>query len=313
MRKVYVFRRPGSDGANNIVLALKAEGVSAERAKSEAAVSAAPEGSIIVCWGQAPDGPKLQTLEYLNHLPVPSKLNELHALAKGDVKVPNYSNAKLDGWLGRTNNHSGGKDLLIPSDSPDYWVQKLKIVHEFRVHVFKGKSIRAGVKVHRENFPGTPHAWIRSYDAGWRLSSAQVKDFITETVREEAKKAVKVLGLDFGAVDVGLLADGTAVVLEVNRQPGNEGGTSEAYARHLRLLAESPFQPAKEEEPVKPVEKTYTQEEWNANTLQWEKALKATLDKLSEQKDSEIAKLRKENEKLIGKFTKALDALTLAA
>lgn len=138
-------------------------------------------------------------------------------------------------WLPRRNNHVGGNDLLSEQLAQiDYYSKKENIVEEYRLHMFRGKSIRAGKKVARATRPDgrTPaHAWIRSFDAGWVI---QYDGFTsTKDMRTLAAKAVKALGLDFAAVDLGKKADGTLIVLEVNRAPGVEGGSITAYARHI--------------------------------------------------------------------------------
>lgn len=146
----------------------------------------------------------------------------------------------LDTWLARRNNHVGGRDLLRPDGGADYYSKKEAIVNEYRVHSFFGRSIRAGKKVHRTPqsetpFNGTPHEWVRSFDAGWQMSYADGQlGRNPQRIRDIAHAAVKALGLNFGAVDIGELADGTLIVLEVNRAPGVEGGTTEAYARAIR-------------------------------------------------------------------------------
>lgn len=131
-------------------------------------------------------------------------------------------------WLPRTNNHVGGNDLLHPErNTPDFWVKKEGIVKEYRIHSFKGKSLRAGIKAVRDGFP-SPHAWIRSHDAGWRIKYDGVSS--KKKHRELAHKAVEALGLDFGAVDIAERADGSLFVLECNRAPGIESGTITVYA-----------------------------------------------------------------------------------
>lgn len=129
-------------------------------------------------------------------------------------------------WVGRVNDHTGGTDLLTPPPNPDYYVKKLDLLEEYRVHSFCGKSIRAGVKKVRAGF-NNPSPWIRSYDGGWSISYDDFKS--TKEMRDLADKAVKALGLDFGAVDLGKTRDGHLIVLELNRCPGLEGGTVTAY------------------------------------------------------------------------------------
>lgn len=140
-------------------------------------------------------------------------------------------------WLPRRNGHVGGNDLLVPTPAgaAQFWSRREALVQEYRLHIMKGKSIRAGMKIAREGM--TPHPWVRSFDGGWRINYNGFSS--SKPMREIAAKAVETLGLDFGAVDLGQLADGTLLVLEVNRAPGLEGGTVDAYGAALeRILQE---------------------------------------------------------------------------
>lgn len=130
-------------------------------------------------------------------------------------------------WLPRLLNHTGGEDLLDPPDEPEYFVKRDNFVKEYRIHSFNGKSIRAGIKAPRDGF-ATPHAWIRSWDGGYRIKYDGVSS--KQRHRDLAHQAVAALGLTFGAVDIGERADRSLVVLEVNRAPGVEGGSVEVYA-----------------------------------------------------------------------------------
>lgn len=136
-------------------------------------------------------------------------------------------------WLPRIYNHVGGTDLLQAPPAADYWVKKENIVEEVRVHSFNGKSIRAGVKRPRAGVQ--QHAWVRSYDGGWSIAYDGFES--TRDQRELAHSAVKALGLQFGAVDLGKKADGTWIVLEVNRAPGLEGGSVTTYANAIKTWA----------------------------------------------------------------------------
>lgn len=137
-------------------------------------------------------------------------------------------------WLARRNNHVGGSDLLNAPDAPDYYSKKENIVEEYRLHMFLGKSIRAGKKVQKQTRPDgrtPPHAWIRSFDAGWVIDYNGFES--TKAMRELAAAALKALKLDFGAVDMGKRADGSLLVLEVNRAPGIENNTTATYATKI--------------------------------------------------------------------------------
>ena len=134
-------------------------------------------------------------------------------------------------WVPRLFNHTGGADLLTPPATPEFFVKKEEFVNEYRVHSFLGKSLRAGKKAPREDFRN-PHAWVRSWDGGWRI----VYDGVTvkQRHRDIAHQAVAALGLQFGAVDIGERRDNSLAVLEVNRAPGLEGGTVDAYVRAIQ-------------------------------------------------------------------------------
>lgn len=136
-------------------------------------------------------------------------------------------------WLPRLFHHVGGADLLQPPAAADFWVRKEALLEEVRVHSFKGKSIRAGIKSPRDG--AVQHPWIRSYDGGWSIKYDGFES--TKTQRELAHAAVKALGLDFGAVDLAKRADGSWIVLEVNRASGLEGGSVTAYAEAIKAWA----------------------------------------------------------------------------
>lgn len=139
-------------------------------------------------------------------------------------------------WVPRSRNHVGGNDLLTPPATPDFWVKRLDVVEEYRIHSFFGRSILAGIKDHRVDEAWvrsgkTPHAWVRSWDGGWRI---RYSDFeARQGARDVAHAAIAALGLDFGAVDVYKLRDNSYGVFEVNRAPGIEGNTVEKYVNAI--------------------------------------------------------------------------------
>lgn len=152
----------------------------------------------------------------------------------GRHEAPREVPAVVGEWLGRRFHHVGGKDLLgLNRQPPQYFALKEDIVEEFRIHSFKGKSIRAGKKVIREDVPANRrHAWIRSWDGGWRMAYEGVRG--NPELRNLAHAAVTALGLDFGAVDIGKRRNGTFFVLEVNRAPGIEAGTVTKYKEAIQ-------------------------------------------------------------------------------
>lgn len=107
-------------------------------------------------------------------------------------------------------------------------------VTEYRVHVMGGQVIDFVQKKRRRDYEGRPHPYVRSWDNGWVFAREEVQ--LPEVADEASVKAVAALGLDFGAVDIGVSRDGHACVYEVNTAPGIEGTTIDAYLHGVRQL-----------------------------------------------------------------------------
>lgn len=97
-----------------------------------------------------------------------------------------------------------------------HFVEVVVAPREYRVHIFRGRSIRISEKQFNEN--GDKHDYI----------TVRPQHNIGH-VRKAAKKAVKAVGLDFGAVDI-LADDDKCWVLEVNAAPGLGGSMPQVYA-----------------------------------------------------------------------------------
>lgn len=103
-----------------------------------------------------------------------------------------------------------------------HFMEFVEAPREYRAHIFCGKSIRISEKLygltgdtaHGAYITGKPRHPVRH-------------------VREAAKTAVNVVGLDFGAVDV-LADDARCWVLEVNAAPGLGGSMPGLYAETFK-------------------------------------------------------------------------------
>lgn len=95
---------------------------------------------------------------------------------------------------------------------------------EMRVHIFNGKSIRMTEKKF-EAFDGHHHEYTTVKPTGDKKEC--------RLIRRAAKKAIKAVGLDFGAVDI-LVKDGKPYVLEVNAAPGLGGTMPAVYAKAFK-------------------------------------------------------------------------------
>jgi glutathione synthase/RimK-type ligase-like ATP-grasp enzyme len=103
-----------------------------------------------------------------------------------------------------------------------HFMEYIDAVHELRVHVFQGKSIRMSEK-HIEGAVGN-----------WKQYTT-IKPTIDKPTRRKARKAAKqaveALGLDFGAVDILVDEHNNVYVLEVNSAPGIGGTLPALYAK----------------------------------------------------------------------------------
>lgn len=237
---IYIYCPRSSTGARDLAQAIN--GIRPGAARRVRGLERVRSGDVVVSWGAGALPALPAGVRTLNSVRGISKLTELRQLKEAGVAVPEFQVERPpmpDGWLARSADHVGGDDLLTPPRTPAFWTRWENLTHEFRIHVFKHgeeySSVRAGMKKPRV---ANPHPWIRSWDAGWHLmydADCQLAlNTVCKGVRAAAKSAVQALGLDFGAVDVGWVArTRRAMVLEVNRAPGNEGQTSVRYAENI--------------------------------------------------------------------------------
>lgn len=261
MATIYVFCPRPSDSALELVKALN--GIRLRRFdgqdfwdKRKRVVLEA--GATLVCWGSSV--PEIDGINVVNSLDAPlNKYQEWVKLSQhvstisafkpayGEMLPENIKAYLKAGYVGRSAHHQGGDDLLKGIARPDYMVLKEDFKNEYRIHSFAEKSIRAGIKQLRDGFTLSPtveawkpdsnlaHPWIRSFDGGWRINYDAFKS--SRALKNLAHSAVKALGLTFGAVDIGELANGDGFrVLEVNSAPGCDPNTTASYVRSINRL-----------------------------------------------------------------------------
>lgn len=106
---------------------------------------------------------------------------------------------------------------------------------EYRIHVFRGKVIMAVQKLVRRNSPTEYRGLIRNND---NTVFKQVEVY-PNIVAEKAICAVNALGLDFGAVDIGMnYSEGKAYIFEVNTACGIGENTMKAYVKAIQTCLE---------------------------------------------------------------------------
>ena len=219
------------------------------------------DNHLIVCWGASayPNWwqkvPQRATV--INTPPRISiainKLRTFEALGAARISVPQWTRDRMKAldWVKedkvivcRTSlTSSAGRGIVVADKSVEVPSCHLYTAHvrhkrEFRVHVFNHKVIDVAEKRRRDGFSetrGRLEGFIRNLHNGWVFCHENVT--CPPIVLEEAKKAVEVLNLDFGAVDIGYREkDGKAYVFEVNTAPGIEGQTIGRYAQAVQEI-----------------------------------------------------------------------------
>ena len=120
-------------------------------------------------------------------------------------------------------------------DAPLYTCY-MKKKNEYRVHVVRGEIIDIQEKK-KKNGEQPQNMQIRNHDNGWVFAREDVD--CPQEVRDACVKAIEVLGLDFGAVDVGWNSYyKKPAIYEVNCAPGLEGQSIEIYKNAFLDLIE---------------------------------------------------------------------------
>ena len=162
------------------------------------------------------------------------------------VPVPTYTCARQEGqeWArnekvyGRnsaTASQGQGITVYNPGDTLGYhkfYVKQADNKYEYRVHIGRGRVIDVTMK-RRANGHENPNMNVRSYDNGWRFCRNNIVTPPDHLI-QAAKDAVRVLDLDFGAVDVCIGHHNEVCVFEVNTAPGIEGTTLTKYIEFFK-------------------------------------------------------------------------------
>lgn len=174
------------------------------------------------------------------------KLTTFHILEENGFKdIPQYTTSKDTAkhlidmgdtiYCRSTTTGHSGRGIVIANTSnelinaPLYTV-KTKHKDEYRVHVFKGKVLDVQKKKKRKG--NTISSGIRNASNGWVYCRNDIS--IPDSLQSIAIEAVRLLGLDFGAVDIGhRVIDNKYFVFEVNTAPGLEGLTLDKYAKAI--------------------------------------------------------------------------------
>ncbi len=178
-----------------------------------------------------------------------NKLKTFETLHAAGVSVPEWSITREDaeGWLDRgfkvfcrhkLSGHNGeGIEVIRPEDTRlprcPLYVKHVKKDKEYRVHVFNNRVIDITEKRRRSGVERTEYnGLIRNLENGWVFCRDNVHPI--DIVRTESIRAVRTLGLDFGAVDIVVDRQGRVFILEINTAPGLQGTTLDRYIEAIR-------------------------------------------------------------------------------
>jgi glutathione synthase/RimK-type ligase-like ATP-grasp enzyme len=135
----------------------------------------------------------------------------------------------------KTTYHSRGIGMIVCDNSEvgdihsaGYFEESQISEREFRVHVMDGEAFYIDEKRPRERMEEQPI--VKNMKAGYKFRRP-LKEFPDEVITESVK-AVKALGLDFGAADVGVNEDGVWIY-EVNTAPSLRTKTRKLYQKAL--------------------------------------------------------------------------------
>ena len=181
-------------------------------------------------WGRSYHGPKPFLNKGVNQF---DKYNAFKAFREAHVECPyiygieEYRGAFKLPVLARKKHHSKGKDIVVCKTIADvgrvqdqgthaFFSVYIPIDTEYRVWVFQDKAFATYEKVYTG--VGEYKGFMRNRRFGFEFSK---RDNLvgTATIEGPCIKAVKALGMDWGAVDILKGKDGKYYVLEVNSMP----------------------------------------------------------------------------------------------
>ena len=175
------------------------------------------------------------------------KLRSLEIMSEAELNVPAWSEDPEElveefGYpiLGRRLRHARGSDIQFCLQKRDFrrprdfYTVYIPTNREYRVHVVGDEAVRVQAKY--LDFPEQKKAWIRNYESGYRFRNPRLR--MHRRRLQDAIRAVSVLGLDFGAVDLIVGDDNETYILEVNTAPSCSPLTGAAYANGIASLFE---------------------------------------------------------------------------
>lgn len=174
-----------------------------------------------------------------------NKLRSLELMSEAELNVPAWDEnpeALVEHYgypiLGRKLRHARGSDIQLCLQERDFrrrrdfYTVYIPTNREYRVHVVGDEVVRVQGKY--LDFPEQKKAWIRNYESGYRFRNPRLR--LHRRRLQDAIRAVSVLGLDFGAVDLIIGDDNETYILEVNTAPSCSPLTGACYVNGIANL-----------------------------------------------------------------------------
>lgn len=215
---------------------------------------------LLIRWGSSAPVPKTpkKVLNKKDAISLASdKFTSLMKLKEGNVPVPKMlpiaelqqftikevlSKGLSHPVLARKPHHTRGKDILLCLQNKDirravrwkktFLIEYIPTEREYRVHVFGDEIIRTSQKVlmSRDNYL----PYMRNDDHNHTYRNPRKP--LTDPQKAVIINAVKVLDLDFGAVDMVISDDNNPYILEVNTGPSLIENGIEIYEQKFRSV-----------------------------------------------------------------------------
>lgn len=181
----------------------------------------------------------LDKLKFFNRAKLLNISTPAWTTSKEEVRRDIHASEGKAKWLARTilNGHEGAGIVVCDNhldivDAPLY-TKYIPKKHEYRVHVFAGRVIQAAKKVLKKSVdPKTANFTVRNSANGFVFQKNGFE--LPDSVSSLAINAVQAFSLDFGACDIIVGKNGSAILLEINTAPGIEGSTVKAYAEAIK-------------------------------------------------------------------------------
>jgi glutathione synthase/RimK-type ligase-like ATP-grasp enzyme len=239
-----------SRSSRMLAVALKAR-----RIKVEGSNFKATPNKVVINWGNSVPPVAMAGCTVINKPDAVSlagnKLSAFNAMQEAGVCILDYTSdlSVAKSWIGEgaevIERHqlkgSGGAGIRVVSIVEDLqkaplYTKYFPSTDEFRVHVCCDQVVDTQQKRKRQEEEDVDFH-VRNHDRGFVFCREGVS--VSERVQQECIKAVRSLGLDFGAVDVRVKKNGAIAVMEVNTAPGLEGTTLVNYTKVFNDLLEA--------------------------------------------------------------------------